>query len=133
MLVRICSTGLYKTGLREVCRMGRGCVPGRALSYKAPLKLEGESRARALEALASSGWKEVQGRDAITKEFMFRDFVECFGFMAQAALEAEKANHHPEWFNVYNRLDVTLSTHDCGGLSQNDVNLAEKMDALYVK
>jgi len=91
-------------------------------------KLTGEARASALAKLI--GWHEVADRDAITKRFEFKDFNQAFGFMATAALVAEKMNHHPEWFNVYNKVDVTLSTHDAGGLTDLDVMLAEAMDKL---
>lgn len=91
-------------------------------------KLSAEERAEALEQL--DGWSEVEGRDAISKTFRFADFNEAFGWMARAALVAEKMNHHPEWFNVWNRVDVTLSTHDAGGLTALDTKLAEKMDRL---
>jgi 4a-hydroxytetrahydrobiopterin dehydratase len=74
------------------------------------------------------GWRAVEGRDAIAKEFRFKDFNAAFGFMARVALHAEKADHHPEWFNVYNRVDVTLSTHDSGGVTDKDVALAHFMD-----
>ena len=93
-------------------------------------KLDPAARGDALAALERTGWQEVEGRDAITKRFVFGNFVEAFGFMSQVALLAEKANHHPEWFNVYKTVDVTLSTHDAGGLSQLDVDLAHKMDGL---
>jgi 4a-hydroxytetrahydrobiopterin dehydratase len=73
-------------------------------------------------------WRAVEGRDAITKEFRFKDFNAAFGFMARVALYAEKQDHHPEWFNVYNRVDVTLSTHDSGGVTDKDVALAHFMD-----
>jgi 4a-hydroxytetrahydrobiopterin dehydratase len=76
------------------------------------------------------GWHMVEGRDAITKTFTFPDFNAAFGFMTQAALVAEKMNHHPEWFNVWNRVDVTLSTHDAGGLTERDLKLAEAMDRI---
>ena len=76
-------------------------------------------------------WRfEAQRGGVIEREFRFRDFVQAFGFMAQVALLAERANHHPEWFNVYNRVRVTLTTHDDGGLSMKDVELARQMDAL---
>lgn len=91
-------------------------------------KLTGEKRAAALAKL--KGWSEVSGRDAITKSFVFADFSAAFGFMARVALEAEKADHHPEWFNVYKKVDVTLSTHDAGGLTEKDVALAVVMDRL---
>ena len=91
-------------------------------------KLSGEARAAALAKL--SGWSEIKDRDAITKRFQFKDFNEAFGFMARAALVAEKLDHHPEWFNVYNKVDVTLSTHDAGGLTDLDIKLADAMDKL---
>ena len=89
-------------------------------------KLSGEARSRALAEL--KGWSEVKGRDAISKKFVFADFNEAFGFMARAALMAEKLDHHPEWFNVYKTVDVTLSTHDAGGVTELDIRLAEAMD-----
>jgi 4a-hydroxytetrahydrobiopterin dehydratase len=89
-------------------------------------KLSGEARSGALGRL--KGWNEVKGRDAISKKFVFADFNEAFGFMARVALTAEKLDHHPEWFNVYKTVDVTLSTHDAGGLTELDVKLAETMD-----
>jgi 4a-hydroxytetrahydrobiopterin dehydratase len=91
-------------------------------------KLTGESRKTALARL--DGWSEVKGRDAITKKFVFGDFNEAFGFMTRAALVAEKLDHHPEWFNVYKNVEVTLSTHDAGGLTELDVKLAQAMDQL---
>jgi len=93
---------------------------------KAVSKLEAAARAKALAELPS--WREVDGRDAIQRQFKFADFNAAFGFMARCALQAEKMDHHPEWFNVYSRVDVTLSTHDCGGLSVRDVELARFMD-----
>jgi 4a-hydroxytetrahydrobiopterin dehydratase len=91
-------------------------------------KLEGEARRKALAEL--KGWREVEGRDAIAKRFVFRDFNEAFGFMTRAALIAEKMDHHPEWSNVYNTVEVTLSTHDAGGVTEKDVALAKAMDKL---
>jgi 4a-hydroxytetrahydrobiopterin dehydratase len=91
-------------------------------------KLTGDARKTALARLA--GWSEVKDRDAITKTFTFRDFNEAFGFMTRAALIAEKLDHHPEWFNVYKTVTVTLSTHDAGGLTERDVTLAEAMNRL---
>ena len=76
-------------------------------------KLSGEARKSALARL--KGWSEVKDRDAITKKFVFADFNQAFGFMTRAALVAEKLDHHPEWFNVYKNVEVTLSTHDAGG------------------
>lgn len=69
----------------------------------------------------------------ITREFVFTDFVQAFGFMAQLALVAEKANHHPEWSNVYNRVAITLTTHDVNGLSMNDIELAQSADRAYAQ
>ena len=89
-------------------------------------KLTGDARARAIRDL--DGWAEVPGRDAIVKTFTFKDFNAAFGFMSRAALKAEKMDHHPEWFNVYNRVEVTLATHDAGGLTQKDIALAAFMD-----
>jgi 4a-hydroxytetrahydrobiopterin dehydratase len=91
-------------------------------------KLTADKRAAALTHL--SGWSEVKGRDAIAKTFTFRNFNEAFGFMARAALIAEKMDHHPEWSNVYKTVNVTLSTHDAGGLTELDVKLAQAMDKI---
>ncbi|PQA72086.1 4a-hydroxytetrahydrobiopterin dehydratase [Brucella oryzae] len=76
------------------------------------------------------GWQKVDGREAIAKSFKFKDFNAAFGFMARAALHAEKLDHHPEWFNVYNRVDVTLATHSENGITELDIRLAHKMNAL---
>ena len=89
-------------------------------------KLDAASRANALAHLTA--WAELQGRDAITRTFKFKDFNAAFGFMSRVALMAEKMDHHPEWFNVYNRVDVTLTTHDCSGLSERDIKLAQFME-----
>jgi 4a-hydroxytetrahydrobiopterin dehydratase len=75
-------------------------------------------------------WKLVEGRDAITRSFRFKDFSEAWGFMARVALLAEAQDHHPEWFNVWNRVEITLSTHDASGLSARDVRLAQAIDAI---
>jgi len=91
-------------------------------------KLAGSARQAALASIA--GWQEVAGRDAISRSFKFADFNEAFGFMSRVALLAEKQDHHPEWFNVYNRVEITLSTHDAGGLSQRDIALAKAIDAV---
>jgi 4a-hydroxytetrahydrobiopterin dehydratase len=73
-------------------------------------------------------WSRVRGRDAITRKFEFKDFNTAFAFMTRTALLAEKMDHHPEWSNVYNKLGVTLSTHDAGGITENDVTMAKAMD-----
>lgn len=93
-------------------------------------RLSDTARKTMLEPLIETGWAVVDGRDAIEKEFKFKDFVDAMGFMTRAGIWAEKWNHHPEWFNVYNRVKVTLTTHDVDGLSALDVKLARKMDGL---
>ena len=90
-------------------------------------KLEGEARRRVLAELPQ--WKEVPGRDAISRSFVFADFNQAFGFMTRAALAAEKMDHHPEWFNVYKTVEVTLSTHDAGGVTEKDIALAKAMES----
>lgn len=89
-------------------------------------KLDAAARAAALKDLPH--WHDVGGRDAIARKFEFRDFNEAFGFMTRAALLAEKMDHHPEWFNVYRTVDVTLATHDAGGVTDNDIRMAKAMD-----
>ena len=97
-----------------------------------PQLLVGSDRDEGLSSVVSQGWKPpIDGqRDEIKKSFEFSNFIEAFGFMSKAALVAEKMEHHPEWFNVYNKVEVTLSTHDCGGLSKLDIKLAQEMDKL---
>ncbi len=91
-------------------------------------QLDEAERAHALDALGE--WDYDEARDALARRFVFADFVEAFGFMTRVAMLAEKADHHPEWSNVYNRVDIVLTTHDAGGLSARDVALAEAIDAL---
>jgi 4a-hydroxytetrahydrobiopterin dehydratase len=91
-------------------------------------RLEGEARKVALAELAA--WVEVPDRDAITRRFLFRDFSEAWGFMSRVALVAERMDHHPEWSNVYRTVEVTLTTHDAGGLTGKDVELARAMDRI---
>ncbi len=91
-------------------------------------RLTGAARNEALAGL--DGWAELPGRDAIAKSFKFADFNAAFAFMTRVALAAEKADHHPEWFNVYNKVDIVLSTHDAGGLTQRDVALAKFCDSV---
>src|SRR6266702_3551962 len=94
-------------------------------------RLSAEARKSALAQLP--GWSETPGRDAIERTFTFADFSEAFGFMARVALVAEKHDHHPEWRNVYKTVEVTLSTHDAGGLTMNDIALAQAMNAIAGK
>ncbi|HXV73635.1 MAG TPA: 4a-hydroxytetrahydrobiopterin dehydratase [Sphingomonadales bacterium] len=89
-------------------------------------KLSGTARAEALQGLP--GWREVEGRDAITKEYKFKDFNAAFAFMTKVALQAEKMDHHPEWFNVYNKISVTLATHTADGVTARDIELARFME-----
>ena len=91
-------------------------------------QLSESERAEALDALDE--WDFDDGRDAITRNFVFADFSEAFAFMARVALLAEKADHHPEWSNVWNRVSILLTTHDAGGLSHRDIDMAEAIDAL---
>ena len=99
-----------------------------AMSAAKIRKLTEEQRSVDLKAVEDAGWKVQSDRDAIYKGFTFRDFNEAFGFMTRVALRADKVDHHPEWFNVYNRVNITLSTHDCGGLSERDIALANFID-----
>lgn len=91
-------------------------------------QLSEAERAEALDGLPD--WDFDEGRDAITRSFVFADFVEAFGFMTRVALIAEKADHHPEWSNVWNRVEILLTTHDAGGLSHRDIELAQAIDGL---
>jgi len=91
-------------------------------------RLSAEARKSALKGL--SGWSDVPGREAIARTFIFKDFSEAFGFMSRAALVAEKHDHHPEWRNVYKTVEVVLSTHDAGGVTNRDIELAKAMNAI---
>merc|ERR1711953_280267 len=96
----------------------------------APVKLNDVERKEKLQPLIEKGWSMVKDRDAIYKEFIFQDFNQAWGFMSRIALKADKMDHHPEWFNVYNKVQITLATHDCGGLSARDVTLASFIEGL---
>ena len=91
-------------------------------------RLDPAARTLALELL--EGWKDVEGRDAIFRKFTFANFNEAFGFMARVAMQAEKLDHHPEWHNVYRTVEVTLTTHDAGGVTDLDIKLARFMDRI---
>ncbi|NXR09716.1 PHS2 dehydratase, partial [Semnornis frantzii] len=93
-----------------------------------PQRLTAEERSHVLPDLKASGWSELVERDAIYKEFHFQTFNQAFGFMTRVALQAERMNHHPEWFNVYSKVQITLTSHDCGGLTRRDVKLAQFVD-----
>ena len=92
----------------------------------APTKLSQEQIEKELENL--SGWEVLEGK--LHKDFQFDDFIQAFGFKTRAALHIEKMNHHPEWFNVYNKLSIDLMTHDAGGITENDINLAKTLNSL---
>jgi len=91
-----------------------------------PQKLSADEISQALDAL--DGWEKVEGRDAIFKSFVFKNFIEAFAFMTKVAIRAEKMDHHPEWFNVYKTVDVTLATHDADGVTELDIKLAKAMN-----
>ena len=98
-----------------------------------PQPLSQEERQGSLQGCLASGWTLLSDRDAIQKTFLFTDFNQAFGFMSQVALQAEKMNHHPEWFNVWNRVEITLTTHDAGGLSTLDLELARQADTFAAR
>lgn len=94
-------------------------------------KLDRAELNAALVGLA--GWQRLSGRDAIARSFKFKNFRQAFAFMTEVALIAEKADHHPEWTNVYNRLDIVLTTHDAGGVSERDIALAEEIEKISLR
>ncbi|XP_055939283.1 probable pterin-4-alpha-carbinolamine dehydratase [Argiope bruennichi] len=95
------------------------------------MKLSDEERLTKVSPLLNSGWSMVENRDAIYKEFLFKNFNEAFGFMSRISMQAEKMDHHPEWFNVYNKVQITLSSHDVSGLSDRDVRLANFIEKAF--
>ncbi|GBL73155.1 putative pterin-4-alpha-carbinolamine dehydratase [Araneus ventricosus] len=95
------------------------------------MKLSEEERSTKVSPLLNSGWSMVENRDAIYKEFLFKNFNEAFGFMSRISMQAEKMDHHPEWFNVYNKVQITLSSHDVSGLSDRDVRLANFIEKAF--
>ncbi|KAJ8925681.1 hypothetical protein NQ315_009528 [Exocentrus adspersus] len=103
-------------------------LSGTKVKTKMHAKLTPEERNTTLTAILNQGWTLVENRDAIYKEFLFKDFNQAFGFMSRVALLSEKMDHHPEWFNVYNKVQVTLSSHDVSGLSGRDLKLANFME-----
>ena len=133
----------FPAGRGYICVMvtggqGGGMDTGHSVEIRA--KLDGETEAVMVERLSAearksalrelSGWIEVQGRDAIARTFTFEDFNQAFGFMTRVALVAEKNDHHPEWRNVYKTVDVVLATHDAGGVTSRDVELAKAMNTI---
>ena len=91
-------------------------------------KLDAKKRKAALKALPK--WRDAEGRDAIARKFEFKDFNEAFGFMTRVAIKAQEMDHHPEWFNVYNKVEITLSTHEANGLTERDIELAAFIDSI---
>ena len=121
----------HKIQLRHTSSAMSSPIPGKSCPDKSKpgrSKLTAEERNAQLDPLFTSGWTSVEDRDAITKMFSFKNFNEAFGFMTRVAMLAEKMNHHPEWSNVYNKVDVTLTSHDVQGISQRDVRMAKFMD-----
>ncbi|XP_067204847.1 probable pterin-4-alpha-carbinolamine dehydratase [Linepithema humile] len=124
LMIRRASRGDHVRKCMPSCRTVAGVVSkGTKMS-----KLTPEEREEKLSPLLSTGWTVQSNRDAIYKEYVFKNFNEAFGFMTRVALQAEKMDHHPEWFNVYNKVNITLSSHDVNGLSQRDVKLATFID-----
>uniref|UniRef100_A0A1I8PFF3 4a-hydroxytetrahydrobiopterin dehydratase n=1 Tax=Stomoxys calcitrans TaxID=35570 RepID=A0A1I8PFF3_STOCA len=115
---------LVGTPLRHRRAYNATAVPAK----KKMAKLTEQERSELLKPLLDAGWSMVNGRDAIYREYIFGDFNQSFRFMTGVALLAEKMNHHPEWFNVYNKVQVTMSTHDVGGLSAKDIRMAKYME-----
>lgn len=116
-------------GARGPLRLLFAMLRGRAVGFSAKAAdvhcLTAEERNQVIHDLKAAGWSELNERDAIYKEFSFKNFNQAFGFMSRVALQAEKMNHHPEWFNVYNKVQITLTSHDYGGLTKRDVKLAK--------
>ncbi|XP_023111154.2 pterin-4-alpha-carbinolamine dehydratase 2 isoform X1 [Prionailurus viverrinus] len=121
-------------GARGPLRLLFAMLRGRAVGFSAKAAdvhcLTAEERNQVIHDLKAAGWSELNERDAIYKEFSFKNFnqlhlMQAFGFMSRVALQAEKMNHHPEWFNVYNKVQITLTSHDYGGLTKRDVKLAK--------
>ena len=100
------------------------------MELKMATKLPAKEKSKIIKTL--KGWKKTRGRDSIEKNYAFKDFASAFSWMTQISLIAEEMNHHPEWFNVYNKVNVTLSTHDAGGITDLDVKLAKEMDKEFL-
>ena len=135
LLSRVCLGG-PALQCRYAARVARRTISSTAVTASAsaaPVPLAGSEREAALASIPE--WSPVEGRDAIQRSFEFENFSQAWGFMSRSALHAEEHCHHPEWFNVYNKVDVTLSTHDAGpdgGLTHKDVALASAMDVFAV-
>lgn len=119
--------------VKMVSRTRKTLVAKYLFLFEFQAKLNEQERKELITPLLDNGWKMVEGRDAINKEFLFKNFNEAFGFMTRVALLSDKMDHHPEWSNVYNKVQVTMATHDCGGLSVKDVKVATFMDEISLK
>ncbi|XP_078509393.1 pterin-4-alpha-carbinolamine dehydratase 2 [Lissotriton helveticus] len=113
----------------QIARVVGSCAKGASTMATSEVhRLTPEEKTQALTDLKATGWTAETSKDAISKEFIFKTFNQAFGFMTRIALRAEKMNHHPEWFNVYNKVQITLTTHDVGGLTKKDIKLAQFID-----
>ena len=122
----VCGGGILREKIFHISVRREISVP--ALKKSKMGKLTQEEREKDLKPLLTSGWSVQSDRDAIYKEFLFKNFNQAFGFMTRVALQSDKMDHHPEWFNVYNKVNITLSSHDVEGLSKRDVKLATFID-----
>merc|ERR1711976_257727 len=122
-------TRLFRTYRLVPYKHNNSILHYRNMASSLPVQLTADERVQHIDPLVEAGWSLVEGRDAIEKEFTFKNFNEAFSFMTAVALKAEVKCHHPEWFNVYNRVKITWSTHDCNGLSMNDVQMAKFCDS----
>lgn len=102
-------------------------------SYTQHLFDTDDNKQDALRSIAEANWLKVKEKDSISKTFTFKNFVQAFSFMTAIALESEKIDHHPEWFNVYNKVEITLTSHFCNGVSKLDIRLAKVIDSIYAK
>ena len=121
--------GVHAVGMWH--SVARRAVSSTRLLAAKPVRLSESERQSLLPALKD--WTPAKNRDGIERTFMFGSFVQAFGFMTQVALLAEKHDHHPEWFNVYNKVNILLSTHDCDGLSKRDTDLAKLIDDVFAR
>ncbi|XP_069055342.1 pterin-4-alpha-carbinolamine dehydratase 2 [Pleurodeles waltl] len=124
---RVGKSVLAYPGVQTASATG-SCARGASTMASEVNSLTPEERNQALTDLKATGWMAETSKDAISKEFIFKTFNQAFGFMTRVALRAEKMNHHPEWFNVYNKVRITLITHDVGGLTKKDIKLAQFID-----
>ncbi|XP_058484363.1 pterin-4-alpha-carbinolamine dehydratase 2-like isoform X1 [Solea solea] len=135
LMFSVFSVVTWPRGCRSLSRLSSLLLSPHSRSYSSKMSsdshwLSPADRDEQVMELRATGWMEVDDRDAIFKELHFKNFNQAFGFMSRVALLAEKMNHHPEWFNVYNKVQVTLTTHDCGGLSKRDVKMAKFIDKI---